>query len=100
MLVKQLLYKKRTHEIRCSTHLRTKESQRALIDGAAEILHNSRTDFIMEMTCQAAENVILDSRVFNFNDGQYIEFIDMLVAPVADDPAIDKLLTGKPQWDL
>jgi uncharacterized protein (DUF1778 family) len=64
-------------------NLRAKESQRALIDAAAEILHKSRTDFILEMACQAAENVILDRRVFNFNDEQYAEFIDMLDAPVS-----------------
>lgn len=40
-------------------NLRAKESQRALIDAAAEILHKSRTDFILEMACKAAENVIL-----------------------------------------
>lgn len=33
-------------------NLRAKESQRALIDAAAEILHKSRTDFILEMACQ------------------------------------------------
>ena len=49
-------------------NLRAKESQRDLIDTAAEILHKSRTDFILEMTCQAPENVILDRCVFNFND--------------------------------
>lgn len=81
-------------------NLRAKESQRALIDAAAEILHKSRTDFILEMACQAAENVILDRRVFNFNDEQYAEFIDMLDAPVADDPIIEKLLARKPQWDM
>ncbi len=38
--------------------------------------------------------------VFNFNDEQYAEFIDMLDAPVADNVAIDKLLARKPQWDV
>lgn len=52
------------------------------------------------MACQAVENVILDRRVFNFNDEQYAEFIEMLDAPVAADPAIRKLLATKPQWDL
>ncbi|MDI5568583.1 transposase, partial [Salmonella enterica subsp. enterica serovar Kentucky] len=42
----------------------------------AEILHKSRTDFILETACQAAEKVILDRRVFNFNDEQYEEFIN------------------------
>ncbi|WP_116298956.1 DUF1778 domain-containing protein [Enterobacter hormaechei] len=47
-----------------------------------------------------SENVILDRRVFNFNDEQYAEFIDMLDAPVSDEAAIDKLLARKPQWDV
>ncbi|HBR0978447.1 TPA: DUF1778 domain-containing protein [Klebsiella variicola] len=81
-------------------NLRAKESQRALIDAAAEILHKPRNDFILEMACQAAENVILDHRVFNFNDEQYVEFIDMLDAPVEDNPGINKLLVRKPQWDV
>jgi len=32
-------------------NLRAKETQRALIDAATEILHKSRTDFILEMAC-------------------------------------------------
>ncbi|HBQ7842446.1 DUF1778 domain-containing protein [Klebsiella aerogenes] len=80
-------------------NIRAKESQRALIDAAAEILHKSRTDFILEMVCQAAENVILDRRVFNLSDEQYAEFIDMLDAPVEANPALDKLLARKPQWE-
>ncbi|MBJ2841137.1 DUF1778 domain-containing protein [Salmonella enterica subsp. enterica serovar Mbandaka] len=77
-----------------------KQPERALIDAAAEILHQSRTDFILETACRAAENVILDRRVFNFNDEQYEEFINLLDAPVADDPVIEKLLARKPQWDV
>ena len=81
-------------------NLRAKESQRALIDAAAEIYHKSRTGLILEMACKAAENVILDRRVFNYNGEQYAEFIDMLDAPVEDEPAINKLLARKPQWDV
>ncbi|MEA7604112.1 DUF1778 domain-containing protein, partial [Salmonella enterica subsp. enterica serovar Agona] len=58
------------------------------------------TDFILETACRAAENVILDRRIFNFNDEQYEEFINLLDAPVADDPVIEKLLARKPQWDV
>lgn len=79
-------------------NLRATESQRALIDTAANILHKSRTDFILEMACQAAENVILDRRAFNFNDEQYAEFINILDAPVTDDPIVNKLLARKSQW--
>ncbi|MGE6587915.1 DUF1778 domain-containing protein, partial [Raoultella planticola] len=38
-------------------NLRAKESQRALIDAAAEILHKSRTDFILEMACRLSRSV-------------------------------------------
>ncbi len=80
-------------------NIRAKEAQRALIDTAAELLHKSRTEFILEMACQAAENVILDRRTFNLNDQQYAEFIEMLDAPVTADPALEKLLARKPQWE-
>lgn len=80
-------------------NIRAKETQRALIDTAAELLHKSRTEFILEMACQAAENVILDRRTFNLNDQQYAEFIDMLDAPVTAEPALEKLLARKPQWE-
>lgn len=39
--------------------------RQSALDTAANILHKSRTDFILEMACQAAENVILDRRMFN-----------------------------------
>ncbi len=37
-------------------NLRAKEPQRALIDAAAEILHKSRTDFILETACRCRES--------------------------------------------
>ncbi|MBL5920633.1 DUF1778 domain-containing protein [Lelliottia amnigena] len=80
-------------------NIRAKEAQRALIDTAAGILHKSRTDFILDIACQAAENVILDRRMFNLDDEQYAEFIDMLDAPVTANPALDALLARKPQWE-
>ncbi|MEJ5113226.1 type II toxin-antitoxin system TacA family antitoxin [Erwinia billingiae] len=80
-------------------NIRAKEAQRALIDTAAAILHKSRTDFILDIACQAAENVILDRRMFNLDDEQYAEFINMLDAPVTANPALDTLLARKPQWE-
>jgi uncharacterized protein (DUF1778 family) len=80
-------------------NIRAKEAQRVLIDTAAAILHKSRTDFILDIACQAAENVILDRRMFNLDDQQYAEFINMLDAPVTANPALDTLLARKPQWE-
>lgn len=80
-------------------NIRAKEAQRVLIDTAAAILHKSRTDFILDIACQAAENVILDRRMFNLDDEQYAEFINMLDAPVTANPALDTLLARKPHWE-
>ncbi|QIG05718.1 DUF1778 domain-containing protein [Proteus sp. ZN5] len=80
-------------------NIRAKESQRALIDIAAEILHKSRTEFIIEAACQAAEDVILDRRTFNLNDAQYAKFIEIIGAPVDIAPALEKLLMRKPLWE-
>jgi uncharacterized protein (DUF1778 family) len=79
-------------------NIQAKESQRALIDAAAELLHQSRTDFILEMACHAAANVILEHRGFNLNDEQHAEFINMLDTPITPDLTLDKLLARKPQW--
>jgi len=80
-------------------HIRAKQAQRILIDTAAEILYKTRSEFILDTACQAAENVILDRRMFNLNDEQYEEFIEMLDAPVTTNPDLNKLLMRKPQWE-
>jgi len=95
--VYELLYARGIIKSDVQLNIRAKEAQRALIDTAAEILHKSRTDFILETACQAAENVILDRRMFNLNDEQYAEFIDMLDAPITANPAMERLLARKPQ---
>jgi uncharacterized protein (DUF1778 family) len=79
-------------------NLRAKESQRALIDAAAEILHKSRTDLSWRWPARLRRRSLIAAA--NFNDEQYAEFIDMLDAPVEDEPAINKLLARKPQWDV
>jgi len=80
-------------------HIRAKQAQRILIDTAAEILYKTRSEFILDTACQAAENVILDRRMFNLNDEQYEEFIEMLDAPVTTNLDLNKLLMRKPQWE-
>ncbi|MGQ3904817.1 type II toxin-antitoxin system TacA family antitoxin [Mixta calida] len=94
-----MLYKGDLMKSDVQLNIRAKEAQRALIDTAAAILHKSRTDFILETACQAAENVILDRRMYNLNDEQYAEFIDVLDAPVTVNAALDALLARKPQWE-
>ena len=47
-------------------NLRAKESQRALIDAAAEILHKSRTDFILGLTLSMARRQQLASPMSEF----------------------------------
>ena len=68
-------------------NLRAKESQRALIDAAAEILHKSRTDFILEMACQAAENGLAPIFPYTFYHLTHDWFVAADI-PVANDTPV------------
>jgi uncharacterized protein (DUF1778 family) len=75
-----------------------KEAQRNLIDTAAGIVHKSRNQFILEAACQAAENVIAGRRMYDFNEEQYANFMNMPDAPSIANPDLNALLARKPQW--
>ncbi|MBA1446434.1 MAG: DUF1778 domain-containing protein [Gammaproteobacteria bacterium] len=80
-------------------NMRVHHTKRDLIDRAAKMLGKKRVDFIMEVMCQKAENVILDQRVFMLNETQYDEFMNSLDAPVADNPKLRDLMERKAPWE-
>jgi uncharacterized protein (DUF1778 family) len=53
---------------------------------------------MLEAACQEAENVLLDRRLFHLKDEEYEAFESALKAPVADNPALRKLLALPPPW--
>ncbi|WP_263749841.1 DUF1778 domain-containing protein [Klebsiella pneumoniae] len=61
-------------------NIRAKTSQRDLIDMAASLVSKSRTDFMLEVACREAQDILLDQRLFLLNDNQFEAFIEELDA--------------------
>jgi len=80
-------------------NLRALPEQRTLIDKAAKLLGKKRSEFILEASCQTAEDVLLDQRLFLLNEIDYDQFESLLNAPVKDNPALKKLMVKKSPWE-
>lgn len=80
-------------------NIRALPVQRALLDQAAAARGKSRTEFILEAACEAAENVLLDQRYFGLEPNAFKAFERALSAPVKDNPALKRLLTEPAPWD-
>lgn len=80
-------------------NIRAKAEQRDLIDRAAQLVHKSRTDFMLEVACREAEDILLDQRLFTLNGEQYQEFLDVIDSPVSNNPKLARLLSSKSVWE-
>ncbi|ELV5027095.1 DUF1778 domain-containing protein [Salmonella enterica] len=82
-------------------NIRAKTSQRDLIDMAASLVSKSRTDFMLDIACREAQDILLDQRLFILEDKQYDAFLDELDAPVTAErqARIDDLMGRKSPWE-
>lgn len=80
-------------------NIRAKASQRDLIDRAAQLVAKSRTDFILEVACREAQDILLDQRLFFASDEQHDLFIDLLEAPLSDNEGYQRLIKRKAAWE-
>ena len=76
-------------------NIRALPAQKALLDQAAAASGKSRTEFILEAACDAAENLLLNQRYFGLEPSAFETFERALTAPVEDNPALRRLL-GEP----
>ena len=80
-------------------NIRVQQTQRDLIDHAATILGKTRSDFMLEVACREAENVICDNTFFALDEEKYQEFMAILDSPPKVDEELRKFLTTKSPWD-
>jgi uncharacterized protein (DUF1778 family) len=80
-------------------NIRTKQSQRDLIDCAAEVQGKSRSEFMLESACQKAQDVLLDRSFFGLDELKFQQFLDLLDAPPQRNEQLHTLLTNKSPWD-
>lgn len=80
-------------------NLRVSADRKALIDQAAAVLGKSRTEFMLDTMREAAENVLLDQRVFQVSAAEFAAFQAALDAPIGPNPRLDRTLTARAPWD-
>ena len=78
--------------------LRTTPQQEAVLRRAAEVSHKSMTDFILDSAYQAAEQTLLDQRLFLVSGSQSQALIDLLDRPAQDNPGLKDLFSRRAPW--
>ena len=82
-----------------SINIRAKARQRDLIDQAADQLGRSRSDFMLEAACRAAEDVMLDQAFFTVDAGTFATFQALLDQPLPPNDKLRRLLKTKAPWE-
>ena len=79
-------------------NIRCYQAQKNLIDQAAALQRKNRSDFILEAACREAENVLLDQRLFVWDEEQFAAFAKAISKPLAEEAKLQKLRAVKPPW--
>ena len=79
--------------------IRAKAGQRELIDQAADRLGRSRSDFMLEVACRQAEDVLLDQTYFALDAKGFAAFQKMLDNPPAPTDRLRRTLRAQAPWD-
>jgi uncharacterized protein (DUF1778 family) len=81
-------------------NIRLQESDRQLIDRAAEQRGISITTFVLEASRKLAEETIIDRSVLVADKAAYASFLDALDNPPVTNERLNRTLTAKAPWDL
>lgn len=79
--------------------LRATPEQEAVLRRAAEVAHKSLTDFILDSACLAAEQTLLDQRLFMVSGSQYQALMDLLDGAEQANSGLADLFSRKAPWD-
>lgn len=79
--------------------LRATPEQEVVLRRAAEVAHKSLTDFILDSACLAAEETLLDQRLFMVSGIQYQALMDLLDQPEQPNEGLRDLFSRTAPWD-
>ncbi len=79
--------------------LRATPEQEAVLRRAAEVTHKSLTDFILDSACLAAEQALLDQRLFMVSGSQAQALMDLLDRPEQANEGLRDLFARQAPWD-
>jgi uncharacterized protein (DUF1778 family) len=78
--------------------LRATAEQEAVLRRAAQVAHKSLTDYILDSACLAAEQTLLDQRLFMVTGSQYQALIDLLDQPEQENEGLARLFSRPAPW--
>jgi uncharacterized protein (DUF1778 family) len=79
--------------------LRATPEQEVVLRRAADVAHKSLTDFILDSACLAAEQTLLDQRLFMVSGSQYQALMDLLERAEQANDGLANLFARKAPWD-
>ena len=79
--------------------LRTTPEQETILRRAAAVSHKSLTEFVMESACLAAEQTLLDQRLFMVSDGQATALLELLDRPAEENTGLLDLFAKPAPWN-
>lgn len=79
--------------------LRATPEQEAVLRRAADVAHKSLTDFILDSACLAAEQTLLDQRLFIASGSQCQALMELLERPAQPSEGLRDLFSRKAPWD-
>lgn len=79
--------------------LRISPAQERTIKLASEIKGKSASEFILDTAYQAAEQTLLDQRLFMVSKEKFEEFSKLLDRPPMDNEGLKKLFSKPSPWD-
>jgi uncharacterized protein (DUF1778 family) len=79
--------------------LRATPEQEIVLRRAAAVAHKSLTDFILDSACLAAEQTLLDQRLFMVSGSQYQALMDLLDRPEQPNDGLRELFSRKAPWN-
>ncbi|MHA3903580.1 type II toxin-antitoxin system TacA family antitoxin [Castellaniella sp. WN] len=79
--------------------LRTTSEQEAVLRRAANVAHKSLTEFILDAATRAAEQTLLDQRLFMVSGSQYQALLELLDRPEQHNPGLADLFARKAPWE-
>ena len=79
--------------------LRATPEQETVLRRAADVARKSLTDFILDSACLAAEQTLLDQRLFMVSGSQYQALMDLLDQPAQENAGLARLFSRPAPWD-
>ncbi|MBW3551059.1 MAG: DUF1778 domain-containing protein [Proteobacteria bacterium] len=80
-------------------NFRAPAAKQALIDHAAQVSGKNRTDFILDASCEKAQEVLADQTYFALSRQTLQRFNELIEAPLTNADALRRLLSTPAPWE-